>query len=511
MKKAVIYFMYISLCFIPNVINAADSLFTLYPAVTGAVKSKDFAVSVNGKAVFVEKMARFDVPVHYVRFGYNGGEKISMAITANQVISSFSISPKSKNINGVIKGKTLQFTLDKPQYLVVTINSMEYLFLLIDSSNISHPQLGKRGIKSIMEYGIDNTGQTIETKKIQQAIDEASASGRKRVIYFPAGIYLTGQLNMKSNVSLYLEGGALIKGSVRPGDYESCLIRFDKVSNVQVTGHGTIDGSGWDGLRKNGAKGIYLLFLSDCNNILIDGPLLRDPCFWNTRVFKSVNVHLRNIKIINNRPAVNWTNTDGVDFDSSSDCDLINSIMHTGDDNMVVKGLDNKEGHNTERILFQEIIGLSNSAAAKIGTETRVRCFNNIIFNNIDIIKCKRAIVIDGFDSSTIRDIKFLNLNIEGADYNGQEGPRIIDIEVTNKSWRECVGRCRVRGVLIKNLNVYFSINKVESFIYGRNADFNIKNVIIQNFRVQGKLISSFKEGNILVNDFVSKILFQKG
>jgi hypothetical protein len=51
----------------------------------------------------------------------------------------------------------------------------------------------------------------------------------------------------------------------------------------------------------------------------------------------------------------------------------------------------------------------------------------------------------------------------------------------------------------------------VESFIYGRNADFNIKNVIIQNFRVQGKLISSFKEGNILVNDFVSKILFQKG
>jgi hypothetical protein len=58
---------------------------------------------------------------------------------------------------------------------------------------------------------------------------------------------------------------------------------------------------------------------------------------------------------------------------------------------------------------------------------------------------------------------------------------------------------------------VYFSINQVESFIYGRNADFNIKNVIIQNFRVQGKLISSFKEGNILVNDFVSKILFQKG
>lgn len=505
MKKALLIFMY---CLIQNAVFAKPvvNVVTLYPSVSGAVRSEDFTVTVNNRTAFVEKMARFDVPMHYVRFAYNGQKKISITVTANQKISSFTISPKCKNITGIVKGNTLNFLLDKPQYLVVSINSMEYLFFLIDAPKHSHPQLRDPGVRNIMEYGIDNTGNSPVTLKLQKAIDKASNPGESHTLYFPAGTYLTGQIDMKSNVNLYLDPGALIKGTIHPEDYESCLIRFDGVSNVQITGHGTIDGSGWDGLRKNNGKEIYLLFLSRCNNILIDGPVLRDPCFWNTRVFTSKQVHMRNIKIINNRPAANWTNTDGVDFDSSSDCDLINAIMHTGDDNMVVKGLDNKEGHNTERILFEKIIGLSNSAATKLGTETVVQYFRHIVFKDIDIIKCKRAIVIDGYDTSIINHIQFLNITVEGADFNGKEGPRIIDLEITNNSWRECLGQCKISNVLIKNIDVLFKANNVQSHIYGRNSDYNINHVIIQNYRIQGKLIPSLKKANILINDFAYRI-----
>ena len=47
-------------------------------------------------------------------------------------------------------------------------------------------------------------------------------------------------------------------------------------------------------------------------------------------------------------------------------------MIHAGDDNVVVKGLDSERVFATERILFDNILTVSNSAAAKIGTETCV-------------------------------------------------------------------------------------------------------------------------------------------
>lgn len=55
-------------------------------------------------------------------------------------------------------------------------------------------------------------------------------------------------------------------------------------------------------------------------------------------MYRSEQVHFRNLKVLNNRPVRNWTNTDGIDFDSSKDCSLINAVIHAGDDNVVVKG-----------------------------------------------------------------------------------------------------------------------------------------------------------------------------
>ena len=108
-------------------------------------------------------------------------------------------------------------------------------------------------------------------------------------------------------------------------------------------------------------------------------------------MYRSEQVHFRNLKVLNNRPVRNWTNTDGIDFDSSKDCSLINAVIHAGDDNVVVKGLDNERVWTTENILFDRILTMSNSAAAKIGTETCVKKFSNITFSNIDVMKCKKS------------------------------------------------------------------------------------------------------------------------
>ncbi len=479
----------------------------LYQPTPHAVKSEVYSIRFNGRNGFVETMSRFDVPVHYTRLAFNGKKPLSVEVNVPRLINSFTISPKIKRINGIKKGNTLSFSIQQPGYIVLQVDSLGYLFLLIDSVQKNNPSIHKGNVINIMDYGVDSTGKNLGTKQIQQAIDDVSSSAN-RILYFPGGEYLTGQLNIKSNVHIYLEPGAVIKGSNKVIDYSESLLRFDHVKNITIRGYGTIDGSGWEGLRRNGGKELYLLYMSQCENISIIGTVLRDPCFWNTRVFKSTRIHLRNLKIINNCPQLNWTNTDGVDFDSSTYCDLFNAIMYTGDDNIVVKGLDTTGQYNTMHIRFENVIGISNSATAKIGTETCVKYFRDIEFKDIDVIRCKRAIVISGFDSSDIRDIRFSGFRVEQVIHPGKELPRIIDIEITGSGWRSSPGRCRISDISIHDVVVFFDLKNVESHIKGRTQEFDIKNVSVKNFSVLGKPVKSGKDGNIVSNEFVSGLTF---
>ena len=96
-------------------------------------------------------------------------------------------------------------------------------------------------------FKIKSDGQTLNTKSIQFAIDHISSNGGGRLL-FPAGRYLTGSIFLKSNVTLHLEEGAVLLGSLNPFDYEkkiftALVFAYDQ-QNVAITGKGTIDGQG---------------------------------------------------------------------------------------------------------------------------------------------------------------------------------------------------------------------------------------------------------------------------
>lgn len=484
-----------------------DSSVHLMPALGDAPLSNQYGVKVNGVSAAVEKMGKIDIPIHYTQLTYDESTPMNIEITVDNPIKSYSISPLRKGIQAVVKGNTLSFAVDAASYLIVKINNMEDLFLLINPLVDYKAKVGGKEIIDIMSYGVDTTGVTVETAKIQQAINDVSA--KKAVLYFPKGNYRTGELYMRSDMTLWLDEQALISGSIDLADYkEKSLIRMDSVSNFQLIGYGTIDGSGWAGLRRNGAKEFHLVYASNCENVLFDGVVLRDPTFWNTRVYRSKNFHMQNIKVLNNRPFKNWTNTDGVDFDSSVDCSLVNAVIHAGDDNVVVKGLDSERKYPTERILFDRILTLSNSAATKIGTETCVEYFKDITFKNIDVVKCKRGMVINAFDSTRIANVRFENISIEGFDFNGAEAPRLIDFEITDKSWRECTGNCVIEDVVVSDIDVKCSMNGVESQIIGKSEQYPIKKVRIENCRATDKPVTSASDIHLSTNEFVQGVVF---
>ena len=65
-------------------------------------------------------------------------------------------------------------------------------------------------------YNALGDGKTLNTVAIQRALDDCT---EKDCVYLPQGTFLTGALNMHSNSELYLERGAVLKGSESPDDY----------------------------------------------------------------------------------------------------------------------------------------------------------------------------------------------------------------------------------------------------------------------------------------------------
>lgn len=110
---------------------------------------------------------------------------------------------------------------------------------------------------NIKNFGAKNGGTKSNTKEINAAISAANAEGGGRVV-IPAGIWLTGPIELKSNINLHLENGAVLlfdkneeEYSLYISDFEGmeCIrakspITAENASNIAITGTGTIDGSG---------------------------------------------------------------------------------------------------------------------------------------------------------------------------------------------------------------------------------------------------------------------------
>ncbi|UOR06665.1 glycoside hydrolase family 28 protein [Hymenobacter aerilatus] len=117
---------------------------------------------------------------------------------------------------------------------------------------------------SLLNYGGKADGQTLNTTAFQQAI--AAASQKKGVVLIPAGLWLTGPIELKSNVNLHLAKGALVQFTADKSQYPLIKTNWEGVdavrnqspisgmdlTNVAITGPGVFDGNGdaWRPVKK---------------------------------------------------------------------------------------------------------------------------------------------------------------------------------------------------------------------------------------------------------------------
>lgn len=243
-------------------------------------------------------------------------------------------------------------------------------------------------------YFAKGDGKTQNTAALQRAFEDCGAD---QEVYFPAGVYRTGALDLHSNMAIYLEENAVLQGSDRPEDYLPRIhSRFEGVerecyrsllnagtldhkdgancTNILIYGKGTICGGGRilaertieserlrlkDYLAANAAlvatcendrtipgrvRG-RLINLSNCAHVRISGLTLQDGASWNVHMVYSRDIITDHCTL---RSAGIW-NGDGWDPDSSENCMLFASTFFTEDDSVAIKSGKNPEGNQIDR------------------------------------------------------------------------------------------------------------------------------------------------------------------
>ncbi len=254
----------------------------------------------------------------------------------------------------------------------------------------------------ITRYGAVGNGRTLATQAIARAIRACTEAGGGRVLV-PAGRFLTGAVQLRSNVELHLVAGATLVFSTDPKDYPLVPTRWEgielinysplvyayRATNIAITGQGTLDGQAsaqhwwswkgpWGGTIDHGWRegmpdqraararlfrmaednvpverrvfgdGSYLrpAFVQpyDCERVLIQGVRLRGAPFWQIHPVLCRDIVVEDVDVLGHGP-----NNDGCDPESCERMLIQRCRFDTGDDCIAVASGRNADGRRIGR------------------------------------------------------------------------------------------------------------------------------------------------------------------
>lgn len=376
----------------------------------------------------------------------------------------------------------------------------------------------------ITNYGAKADGKTLNTTAIQKAID-AAFSNKGGIVVFPKGQFLSGSIQLKNNVSLYLEEGAVLLGSTNPKDYykmdfsgrpdspkkddnsQMALLLAHKATNIKLYGKGKIDGQGLqlalsiDSLhhagiavdpnytikrnRPNETMRPKLFRFSQCENVEIQGLEVGAASCWGLSFELCSNLIIDSLKVVNR----SYWNNDGIDITDCKNVKITNCNLDTADDGICLKSY--YPGYANDGIYIANCTIKSSASAIKFGTAS-FGGFKNVVIKDIQVFDTFRsAIAIESVDGAVIENIEVSNVNavntgnaifIRLGHREGEKTGSIKNVSIKNVNVQVPFGRPDINYDL-RGPEVDFFHNPFPSSITGIPG-YKIENVILENITI---------------------------
>ncbi|MDF1573501.1 MAG: glycosyl hydrolase family 28 protein [Bacteroidales bacterium] len=374
-----------------NNTSDAESEVIIYPAPEEEILSEDYTIEVNGKPVdiYLAKIAEVedlqdwmlqpeDVggPYSFSYFDFSG--EVTVKITSlKKPLDQLVIRPLSSELNPVVDGNTVTFTINKPCKLSIEPDGrIEPLLLFANPPEINPP-----------DKEDDN------------------------VIYFGPGIHKPEKIELSSGQTLYIAGGAIVKGGVAVSG-----------ENIKIMGRGILCGNDWQ-WRKGPGR---MIGMNEARNVVVDGIILRGSWSWTIPIYNSDSVSINNIKLVCSKNP----NDDGINPCNSQRIYIRDCFIRTDDDCIAMKGIRlGSENDNVEDIVVENCLLWADRARVfLLGHESRAKYMRNIVLRDLDILHFNMTpFLFEPGEEMSIENVIVENVTAY-ADYPEQGGAREFNL-----------------------------------------------------------------------------------
>lgn len=328
------------------------------------------------------------------------------------------------------------------------------------------PSLGTAAVSafySVRAFGAKGNGTTVDTPAINAAIEAAAAGGGGTVL-FPAGVYASYSIHLKSNVAIFLEQGATILAAPTPyeglasGGYDAAeqqgeweayqdyghnhwhnsLIWGEDIHDFGIFGPGLIFGKGLSrghdekALPNTKARGVgnKAIALKNCRNVTLANFSILQGGWFGILATGVDNLTIDNLRIDTNR--------DGIDLDCCRNVRVSNCTVNSPWDDAICPKSSYALGHPraTENLTITNCYVTGNyelgsvldgtwkpitlspkgpwgTGRIKLGTESNGG-FKIITISNCVFDSCQ-GFALESVDGALIEDITFTGITMRNV------------------------------------------------------------------------------------------------
>jgi polygalacturonase len=363
-----------------------------------------------------------------------------------------------------------------------TMNNLDALYegLEFEMPRVTEPVFPSYRVK-ISDFGAIADGLTKNTESITKAIENVASKGGGTVV-IPRGIWLTGPIQLKSNINLHLEDGSLLLFSPDFDDYPLIATSFEglntyrsispiyakNVENIAITGNGVIDGNGdaWRPVKKGKMTDTQWKALLSRGGVLSD-----DGKVWYPSEKSKNGDRVKNFNV----PS----------FDTMEEYEAVKDFLRP----VMISIVESKT-------ILLDGPTFQNSPAWNI----HPLMSENIIIRNLKVRNPWYSQNGDGLDLESCKNVLIYNNTFD-----------VGDDAICFKSGKDKDGRDRgmpTENVIVKNNIVYHGHG---GFVIGSEMSGGVKNIHISNCTFMGtdvglRFKSTRGRGGVVENIYISNI-----